>query len=90
MIENKVGETRAVYAVDLDGYGRPDLLGTAFTCNQVMWYRNPDDPTREPWEKFVIYTSLGPMHGHPVDMYDDGDFDVVMGLRGSDDLEGLG
>jgi hypothetical protein len=87
MIEDNIGETRAIHAVDFDGDGLPDLLGTAFTGNQVMWYRNPGDPANQPWHKYVIDDSAGPMHGHPVDMNGDGNIDVVMALRGSDDPE---
>ena len=85
MIEDNIGETRAIHAVDIDGDGHPDLLGTSCTGNEVMWYSNSGDPTREPWKKHVIDRSPGPMHGHAVDLDGDGDFDVVMALRGSDD-----
>ena len=90
MIEDNIGETRAIHAVDFDGDGRPDLLGTAYTGNQVVWYRNPGDPARQPWEKHVIDHASGPMHGQPVDMDGDGDIDVVMALRGSDDSAAVG
>ena len=84
MIEDNVGETRAIHALDIDGDGRPDLLGTSCTSSELMWYRNPGDPTREPWEKHLIDRSSSPMHGQPVDLDGDGDVDVVMALRGSD------
>ena len=79
-IEKDISETRTIHAVDFDGDGHVDLLGTAHKGNEVVWYRNPGDPTREPWEKHVIDTSPGPFHGYPVDMDGDGDMDVVMAL----------
>ena len=90
MIEEDIGVTRAIHAVDFDGDGHVDLLGTSQNPSELVWYRNPGDPTREPWEKHVIDTSPAPFHGHPVDMDGDGDLDVVMALRGSDDPDGKG
>lgn len=80
LIEPDLPETRAVCAVDLTGSGRPDLLGTARLGNQVIWYENPCDPVRAPWSKHLIDTPCSPVHGHPVDMDGDGDWDVVMAL----------
>ena len=85
LIEDDIGDTLTIRAADFDGDGRLDLLGTARTGNQVMWYRNPGDPRTEPWDKYVIDHSPGPVIGHPVDMDGDSDVDVVMALRGSDD-----
>jgi hypothetical protein len=79
-IEENIGETRTICAIDMNGNGRMDLLGTASAGNQVMWYENPGDPRHQPWPKHVIDTPLRPIHGHPVDMDGDGDIDVVLAL----------
>lgn len=79
-IEENIGETRTICAVDIDGDGKIDLLGTARTSNQVVWYQNPGDPTNQPWRKTIIDDAPQPIHGHPVDMDGDGDVDVVMAL----------
>jgi hypothetical protein len=79
-IEEQIGETRTICAVDIDGDGRVDLLGTARTGNQVVWYQNPGDPVNLPWRKTIIDDAPQPIHGHPVDMDGDGDVDVVMAL----------
>ena len=84
LIEDDIGDTLTIHAVDIDGDGWLDLLGTARVGNQVVWYRNPGDPTREPWEKHIIDRCPGPTIGNPVDMDGDGDVDVVMAVRGSD------
>ncbi len=89
MIEEDIGITLTIRSADIDGNGRPDLLGTSESDNQVMWYRNPGEPD-QPWQKFVIDRSPGPAIGHPVDMDGDGDVDVVMALRGSDDPTAFG
>ena len=46
--------------------------------NQVVWYRNPGDPTRGSWEKYVVDSCPGPMLGHPIDLDGDGNLDVLM------------
>lgn len=89
-IEEDIGETRTVCAVDIDGDGKIDLLGTARAANQVVWYQNPraangagkagEFPVHQPWRKTIIDNAVQPCHGHPVDMDGDGDVDVVMAL----------
>jgi hypothetical protein len=80
LIEENIAETRTICAVDMDGDGKIDLLGTARVGNQVVWYENPGDPVNQPWKKHLIDDSPQPTHGHPVDMDGDGDVDVVMAL----------
>ncbi|MDA0991085.1 MAG: VCBS repeat-containing protein [Verrucomicrobia bacterium] len=80
LIEENIGQTRTMRAADINGNGMMDLLGTAATGNEVIWYENPGDPVHEPWIKHLIDTCAGPSHGHPVDMDGDGDLDVVMAV----------
>ena len=91
MIEEEIGETRTICAVDMRGNGLWDLVGSASAEGQVMWYENPGDPANKPWKKHVIGTALRPTHGHPVDMDGDGHVDVVMalGCHGPNDPEAL-
>ncbi len=92
IIEDDIGETRTVCAVDMNGDGRVDLLGTASAGNQVVWYENPGSPATQPWKKHIIDHIGRPMHGHPVDMDGDGDVDVVMagGLEAGSDPDNRG
>lgn len=79
LIEDKLGETRAIVVADFNNDGKPDLLGTARTGNLVVWYENTGKPGAGRWKKHVIDDkTLSPMHGHAVDMDGDGDLDVVM------------
>ena len=80
IIEDNIAETRTIHAVDIDGDGKIDLLGSARVANQVVWYENPGDPVNQPWRKHIIDDAPQPIHGHPVDMDGDGDVDVVMAL----------
>ena len=79
-IETDIAETRAICAVDINGDGKIDILGTARVGNQVVWYENPGDPVNQPWIKHLIDDAPQPIHGHPTDMDGDGDVDVVMAL----------
>lgn len=80
MIEEDVAETRTMRAADVNGNGRPDLLGTVSAGGEVVWYENPGNPAAEPWKKHVIDAAPRPIHGNPVDMDGNGDVDVVMAL----------
>ena len=84
-VDRDMGEARAICAADFDGDGRIDLLGTACTGNQVVWYRNVGDETGLKWQKHVIDEAPGPYHGHPVDIDGDGNTDAVMAIRNRQD-----
>lgn len=78
-IAEKIGETRTIAVVDFNRDGKPDLLGTARTTNQVVWFANSGKPATEPWAKTIIDDkTLAPTHGHPTDLDGDGDLDVLM------------
>lgn len=78
-IEPMIGETRTVVVADFNRDGKPDVLGTARTTNQIVWYANSGKPATEPWKKTVIDDkSIAPTHGHAADMDGDGDLDVLM------------
>ncbi|MDP7254545.1 MAG: VCBS repeat-containing protein [Planctomycetota bacterium] len=80
VIEEGMLETRAICAADLNGNGRPDLMGTASNSDLLVWYENPGDPVNEPWKRYVIDNATRPIHGHFADMEGDGDLDIVMAL----------
>lgn len=78
-IDANIGETRTIVAADFNRDGKPDLLGTSRTGNQILWYANPGNPQSGTWHKTSIdSTTVAPAHGHPVDLDKDGDLDVVM------------
>ncbi len=74
-----IGETRTIAIADFNRDGKPDLLGTARTTNQTVWFANSGKPATEPWKKNIIDDkAVAPVHGHPVDLDGDGDLDVLM------------
>ena len=78
-IDNNIAETRTIAVADFNRDGKPDLLGSARTGNQIVWYENSGQPKTEAWKKHTIdAVTTAPAHGHPVDMDGDGDLDVVM------------
>jgi hypothetical protein len=82
VIDQNQAETRTVVAADFNRDGRPDVLGTVTVAGIILWYENPADPKRQPWKRHVIDLVARPTHGHPVDLDNDGDLDVVMAYGG--------
>jgi hypothetical protein len=87
LIDDMIAETRTIRAADFNGDGKPDLLGTARLANLTAWYEKVEAaPTDKKvdgksWRPHVIDDqSPQPVHGQPVDLDGDGDFDVVMAL----------
>ncbi len=48
--------------------------------DQVVWYENSASPASKGWTKHTIDTPRQPTHGHPVEMDNGGNVDVVMAL----------
>jgi hypothetical protein len=77
VIDAGQAETRTVAAADFNRDGRPDVLGGVTGAGIVLWYENQGNAS-QPWKRHVIDLTAHPMHGHPVDLDQDGDLDVVM------------
>jgi hypothetical protein len=81
LVDDGIGETRAIHVADLNGDGRPDLVGTARTGKLLAWYENPGPPYQGKWKRHVIDdTAVYPTHGHLLDMDGDGDLDVILAI----------
>ena len=85
VIESELPETRTIHAVEIAGSGRMDLVGTASSAGQVVWYENLGGDADRLWRKHVIDSSAGRViHGNLVDMDGDGgtDFVAAVGVSG--------
>jgi hypothetical protein len=99
VIDTTLTENRTIRLGDFNRDGKIDLLATSDGVSfatageeadptrhgaSVVWFENPGGPPGSPWKKHVIDDrSRGPIHGHAVDLDQDGDLDVVMafGMR---------
>lgn len=91
LLDSDLIEARTIRAADFDGDGRPDFLATGRKSNMIVWYQHPGDDVAGAWRKHIIDdSSEQPVHGHPVDMDNDGDLDVVMafGMASGDGFVG--
>ena len=85
VIESELPETRTIHAVEIAGSGRMDLVGTASSAGQVVWYENLGGDADRLWRKHIIDSSAGRViHGNLVDMDGDGgtDFVAAVGVSG--------
>ncbi|MDB5390300.1 MAG: hypothetical protein JWM11_5946 [Planctomycetaceae bacterium] len=80
LIDGDLAESRTIRVADFNGDGKPDILSTGRLANLTAWYEQTGMPN-QPWKRHVIDDkSPQPVHGEPIDMDQDGDADVVMGL----------
>ena len=78
LIEDNVQETRTIRAADFDRDGDLDLLGTITADGLVVWYENRHPTAVHGWKRHLIDTLGRPMHGEPVDLDGDQDWDIIM------------
>ena len=80
ILDENASENRTVCTADVNGNGRPDVIGTISDGGQVVWYENPEKSTGPKCPKHVIDVAPRPIHGHPVDINGNGKVDIVMAI----------
>ena len=89
-IGTNFGSACIAQAIDLDGDGDMDVLGTAQSGNQVAWWRN-DNNGGEPftWTKFVIDSlrRVWPLYSCDLDGDQDNDVIAASGWAGTNEVK---
>ena len=81
-----------VFAADLDGDGRPEVVApnkgaqnpdrNSTTTNPISWFDPTDDPLSGKWVEHEITRVIWPINSQTVDLDGDGDPDIVGGSTG--------
>jgi ketosteroid isomerase-like protein len=83
-IEGGFGAAMSVYAVDMDGDGDMDVVGAAYSDDDIAWFENNGS------QSFTERTIEGDFDGaysvYAVDMDGDGDMDVIGAALVDDDI----
>lgn len=81
-IDDDISDPRGVYAADIDQDGQMDVVATAVTGDDLIWYENLTEPPPVP--TWVQHTIDGPnsynLGSFAIDLDSDGDMDLVTGL----------
>jgi hypothetical protein len=74
----------SVYAADVDGDGRVDVLSSNFDADTIAWYKNQGG-TPVTWTPSIITTAVdGPTSVHAADLDGDGQLDVLSASAADD------
>ncbi len=85
-VANNFTGAHKVCLFDLDGDQDLDILGTAYTANEISWWRN-DGGSPLIWTKIVVTnTFYGAVIAYPYDFDEDVDVDVVGSAQGSNQI----
>ncbi|MCD4848470.1 MAG: T9SS type A sorting domain-containing protein [Candidatus Aegiribacteria sp.] len=76
----------SVFAADVNGDGKMDVLGTAIYDDDIFWWENLNGSGTD-WSKHKIDENYhGASSVYSVDMDDDGDMDVIGAAQGKNDI----
>lgn len=85
-VANNFNGAHKVWLYDLDNDQDLDILGTAYTANEISWWRN-DGGSPITWTKITVTNSFyGAVIAYPYDLDEDGDVDVVGSAQGSNQV----
>jgi len=86
VISNAFGGAHRVFVYDFESDGDPDVLAAAFSLNEISWWlNNGGDPVQ--WKKLIVDTEFpNALMGHPSDLDQDGDVDVVGTTQPNNDI----
>ncbi len=85
-IDGNFDGARDVYSADIDGDGDVDVLGAAYTADDITWWENTNGLGTS-WTEHTIdgsFASAASVHADDID--NDGDMDVLGAAIGADDI----
>ena len=85
-IDSDFGDARSVYSEDIDGDGDMDVMGAAYTDDDITWWENADGLGTSWIEHTVDGDFNGAWSVHSEDMDDDGDMDILGAAPMADDV----
>lgn len=86
VVNHQFGGASSVFAADVNGDGKMDVLGTASQDDDIFWWQNLDGSGTS-WLKHKIDENYnGACAVYAIDMDDDGDMDVIGAARGENDI----
>jgi len=86
IVNSSFAAAHKVWLYDLDNDQDLDILGTAYTANEISWWRN-DGGSPITWTKITVTNSFyGAVIAYPYDLDEDGDVDVVGSAQGSNQV----
>ncbi len=85
-VDGEFDGANSVYAEDVDGDGDMDVLGAAFSEDQIAWWENTDG-TGMNWSEHIVRTSFdGAVNVYAEDLDGDGDMDVLSGAYNDSEI----
>lgn len=86
IVENDPAENFHVYAADIDSDGDIDVLGTSYSGDQIVWWKNLDGIGTSWTYGIIDYDFEGAISACGIDVDGDGDIDVVGAGRIADEI----
>ncbi|MCK4504093.1 MAG: T9SS type A sorting domain-containing protein [Candidatus Aegiribacteria sp.] len=86
VVDQEFDGASSVFAADVDGDGKMDILGAAIYDDMIAWWKNMDGSGTIWYERCLDNNFDGASSVYSVDMDDDGDMDILGTARVANDV----